>query len=387
MSQFPYIPRAIEPQLLAGTPTRRADVIIGPRQVGKTTLLDQIVRDQRHIKLTGEDEDDLAILADAKSYLTLTRQYPNIIIDEAQFVPDIGRVVKRIIDNNESNARLFVTGSSALDIRGKLKESAAGRFNTYGLWPFSLEELAANSSWIEVRRQMPDRMVLGCYPEVVNDPKHAREYLIDFADTVLYKDLFRLAEVRKPTELTKLVRYLAANVGSEIRYGTVSTQLGIQNKTIERYVDLLEACFIIRVVPSWTHNHTAELKLSKKIYFCDNGIRNALLRDFSLLPARADVGPLWENLFFTERMKRHAFQRDGGEIYFWRTRQQQEMDFIEVVNGKVAAFECKAGQKENTKSVRAFQRAYPHIPVTVVHPNNIAESESPEIEIPAPADA
>ena len=371
MFNFPYIRRELEAPILRGTLRNRAELILGPRQVGKSTMLDHLVQNQRFIKLTGEDEDDLSILADPKTFLTLTQQFPNVIIDEAQFVPNIGRVIKRLVDNNTTDSRIFVTGSSALDLGGHLKESAAGRFNSYNLWPLSLEELAEHSSWIEVKRQINDRMIYGCHPDVINDPAHAKEYLLDFTDSILYKDLFKLAEVRKPTDLTKLVTFLAANVGSEIRYGSIASELGIQNKTIERYVDLLASCFILKVVPSWSRNPTAELKLSKKIYFYDNGIRNALLKNFAPVPAREDKGALWENLFFTERLKLHAFRRDGGEIYFWRTKKQHEMDFIEIVNGTIAAFECKAGNKINSTSIKAFSRAYPNIPVTVVSLDNI----------------
>lgn len=371
MFNFPYIRRELEAPILRGTLRNRAELILGPRQVGKSTMLDHLVQNQRFIKLTGEDEDDLSILADPKTFLTLTQQFPNVIIDEAQFVPNIGRVIKRLVDNNTTDSRIFVTGSSALDLGGHLKESAAGRFNSYNLWPLSLEELAEHSSWIEVKRQINDRMIYGCHPDVINDPAHAKEYLLDFTDSILYKDLFKLAEVRKPTDLTKLVTFLAANVGSEIRYGSIASELGIQNKTIERYVDLLASCFILKVVPSWSRNPTAELKLSKKIYFYDNGIRNALLKNFAPVPAREDKGALWENLFFTERLKLHAFRRDGGEIYFWRTKKQHEMDFIEIVNGTIAAFECKAGNKINSTSIKAFSRAYPNISVTVVSPDNI----------------
>ena len=371
MFNFPYIRRELEAPILRGTLRNRAELILGPRQVGKSTMLDHLVQNQRFIKLTGEDEDDLSILADPKTFLTLTQQFPNVIIEEAQFVPNIGRVIKRMVDNNTTDSRIFVTGSSALDLGGHLKESAAGRFNSYNLWPLSLEELAEHSSWIEVKRQINDRMIYGCHPDVINDPAHAKEYLLDFTDSILYKDLFKLAEVRKPTDLTKLVTFLAANVGSEIRYGSIASELGIQNKTIERYVDLLASCFILKVVPSWSRNPTAELKLSKKIYFYDNGIRNALLKNFAPVPAREDKGALWENLFFTERLKLHAFRRDGGEIYFWRTKKQHEMDFIEIVNGTIAAFECKAGNKINSTSIKAFSRAYPNIPVTVVSPDNI----------------
>ena len=297
--------------------------------------------------------------------------FNTIIIDEAQFVPGIGRVIKRMVDSNHAGCRLFVTGSSSLELAGGMKESAAGRFNTYNLWPFSLEELAAHTSWIEVKRQIQDRMIYGCCPAVVNEPQHAKQYLLDFADAVLYKDLFKLAEMRKPTELVKLVKYLAYNVGSEVKYATVASELGIQNKTIERYVDLLEACFIIKTVPSLSRNPQSEIKLGKKIYFYDNGIRNALIRDFSPLPVRTDAGALWENLFFTERLKHHAFRCDGAEIYFWRTRAKHEVDFLEVLNGKVRAFECKSSAKSKTTSIKAFERAYPETKVAIATPNNI----------------
>lgn len=370
---WPYIPHELEAPLSEPGPSGRAEVIIGPRQVGKSTMLQKLVEGRRHIILTGEDEDDLAILSDPRSYLKLTEEYPYLIIDEAQFIPGIGRVIKRIVDNNRSGSRIFVTGSSSLDLAGGLKESAAGRFNSYQLWPFSLQELAGHSSWIEVKRSMDERLIYGSMPAVVNDPRHAEEYLLDISDAVLYKDIFKLAEMRRPTELTKLVKYLALNIGSVVRYGTMASELGIQNKTIERYIDLLEACCILRVVPSLSRNPQSEIKLGKKIYFYDNGIRNALIRNFSPLPARTDSGALWENLFFTERLKLHAFRRDGTEIFFWRTRTQHEVDFLEAQNGKVAAFECKSSPKTKTTSIRAFERAYPDTPVTIATPGNVDE--------------
>ena len=376
MLKFPYISRQLETPLSMPRLSGRAEIILGPRQVGKTTLLNNLVQGMRHLVLTGEDDEDLAVLADPRSYLKLLDEFDCIIIDEAQFVPGIGRVIKRMVDSGKAENHIFVTGSSSLELAGGMKESAAGRFNSYNLWPFSLAELAAHTSWIEVKRQMHDRMIYGCSPAVINEPQHAQQYLIDFADAVLYKDLFRLAEMRKPTELVKLVKYLAYNVGSEVKYGTLSSELGIQNKTIERYVDLLESCFIIKVVPSLSRNPQSEIKLGKKIYFYDNGIRNALIRDFSPLPARSDVGALWENLFFTERLKHHAFRNDGAEIYFWRTRTMHEVDFLEVLNGQIRAFECKWGAKTKTTSIRAFERTYPDTPVAIATPSNIDAIES-----------
>lgn len=377
MLNFEYIPRKIEKRLAEKKRSNRAEIVYGPRQVGKSTLIAHIMENQGAHLLTGDDENDVKILSDPSSYLPLLKDYPNLVIDEAQYIPGIGRVIKRLVDNNETNCHIFVTGSSSLDLAGGVMESAAGRINTYNLWPFSLEELAQNTSWLEVKREIQERMIYGCYPAVINEPQYAREYLRDFVSSVLYKDLFNLAEMRKPTDLRKLVTYLAHNVGSEVKYGTVSSELGISSKTIERYVDLLQSCFIIKVVPSFSRNPQSEIKLGKKIYFVDNGIRNALISGgFNPIASRNDVGALWENLFLTERLKKHSYSGDGTEIYFWRTRFLQEMDFVEITDGKMKAFECKVSARVRGKSVRAFRNAYPECPVEIASPDNIEKINS-----------
>lgn len=377
MLNFEYIPRKIEKRLAEKKLSNRAEIVFGARQVGKSTLIAHIMENQGAHLLTGDDENDIQILSDPSSYLPLLKDYPNLVIDEAQYIPGIGRVIKRLVDNNETNCHIFVTGSSSLDLAGGVMESAAGRINTYNLWPFSLEELAQNTSWLEVKREIQERMIYGCYPAVINEPQYAREYLRDFVSSVLYKDLFNLAEMRKPTDLRKLVTYLAHNVGSEVKYGTVSSELGISSKTIERYVDLLQSCFIIKVVPSFSRNPQSEIKLGKKIYFVDNGIRNALISGgFNPIASRNDVGALWENLFLTERLKKHSYSGDGTEIYFWRTRFLQEMDFVEITDGKMKAFECKVSARVRGKSVRAFRNAYPECPVEIASPDNIEKINS-----------
>ena len=323
MLSFKYIPRQIEDVLAKKKRSNRAEVLFGPRQVGKSTLLEHIVKDQGAHYLTGDDENDIKVLSDPSSYLPLLKDYPNLVIDEAQYIPGIGRVIKRMVDNNDSGCHIFVTGSS-------------------------------------------------CYPAVINEPQYAREYLIDFVGSILYKDLFNLAEMRKPTDLRKLVTYLAYNVGSEIKYATVSSELGISSKTIERYVDLLQSCFIIKVVPSFSRNPQSEIKLGKKIYFIDNGVRNALISGgFNPIATRTDVGALWENLFYTERLKKHSYLKTGTEIYFWRTRFLQEMDFVEITDGQMVAFECKVTPRVRGKSIRAFRNAYPDCPIKVASPENI----------------
>ena len=214
-------------------------------------------------------------------------------------------------------------------------------------------------------------MIFGCLPAVVNEPRRAQQYLLDFADAVLYKDLFKLAEMRKPTELMKLVKYLAFNVGSEVKYGTVASELGIQNKTIERYIDLLESCFIVKVVPSLSRNRNRKSSLARRSTFTTTVF--AMQSSETFLHCRRE--PMSERFgkicFSRNDLKQHAFRCDGAEIFFWRTRQQHEVDFLEVHNGKVRAFECKSSNKSKTTSIRAFERAYPDTPVTIVTPENI----------------
>ena len=382
MSDFEYVLRDFEDAVRRAALRSQALVILGPRRAGKTIMLKHLVRGRQCLWFSGKDEDDLKVLADSQSCLSLMRQFPNIIIDEAQLFPDIGRDIKEMVENTTTDSRIFVIGSSKLAFGVPLGQSGGDRIDSFTLWPLVLEELARRNGWDDVKRDIYDRMIYGCYPTVINDPAHARECLIDMADTLLHRDLFQLAEVRKKMDLERLLAVLAAKVGSVIHYGAIARELGIENKTIERNVELLAACFIVRVVPSWYGQSPAELRLSKKIYFYDNGVRNAHLRDFTPVPARKDKEVLWENLFFTERLKRHAVRRDGGEIYFWRTKKGHEMDFVEVVNGTIVAFACRAGGKSDgsafKSSIKAFMRAYPNIPVTVATPETIdREPEDP----------
>lgn len=378
MENVHYISRLAEGNLLDFGKTHRAKILLGPRQVGKTTLLDHLTAQDRRLLLTADDPKDFALLTNLKEATDLKDRFSTVIIDEAQHIPEVGLLIKKLVDTNKKGVHIYITGSSALMLASRAKESAAGRFETTQLWSLSLEELASDASWIEVKRSIETRMVFGMLPGVINEPQKARQYLLDFADSALYTDLFSLAEMRKPTDLVRLLKYLAYNIGSEIRYGSIARELGIENKTIERYVNLLESAFIVQVVPSLSRNPTKELRLSKKIYFCDNGIRNALIRDFSPLATRGDAGALWENLFFTERLKYHANRNDGAQIYFWRSNAKHEVDFLEMLDGKVSAFECKLKETKKTTSIRAYERNYPDSPVKIVTPDTIDALYEPE---------
>lgn len=370
------IERSLQQSISPQTPPK-AVVIFGARRVGKTTLLEQIADRNTAAWYTGDNPADierLQLLSEG-DITTLLYQSDTLVIDEAQRIPDIGLLLKRLVDVNTTlptPVRIFVTGSSSLDLAKGVKESAVGRLVTRQMWPFSLTELARapKSSWAKVLRDLDRHLVYGMYPEIHQEPQNARITLRDYVEGILFKDLFSLGGIRQNSKFELLVQLLAHNVGSEVSYDGLARDTGLNRMTVADYVTLLEQCFIVKVCPSYAKNLSNELKKGKKIYFCDNGIRNAILGNFDPLSSREDRGALWENFFFMERVKLHSLRQDFCRIYFWRTsgKKQNELDFIEVEDGTIQAFECKLSPKAHAKPGPAFHEAYPDCPVRVVTP-------------------
>lgn len=370
------IKRGLQDAVSNQTPPK-AVVIFGARRTGKTTLLEQIVDRSTAAWYTGDSVSDIERLkllseGDVK---TLLFQSSTLVIDEAQRIPDIGLLLKRLVDVNmtlEAPVRIFVTGSSSLELAKGVKESAVGRLLQHQMWPFSVTELAQGpkSSWAKVLRDLDWHLVYGMFPEACNEPQNARVILKDYVDAVLFKDLFSLGGIRLNSKFQALVRLLAYNVGSEVSYDCLARESGLNKTTVADYITLLEQCFIVKVCPSYAKNLANELKKGKKIYFCDNGVRNAVIENFDPLPSRDDRGALWENFFFMERMKLHSILQDFCRIYFWRTsgKKTNEIDFIEVLDGKMQAFECKLSHKAKAKPGPDFEAAYPDCPIRVVSP-------------------
>lgn len=373
-----FIQRDIEDAVASATPPQ-AVVIIGPRRCGKTTLLKHIVKklpeastfyncdlpaDRNKIRFETKN--------DVENFLRLS---PNIVIDEAQLIPNIGLMLKLLVDVNEtreSPSRIFVTGSSALELADGVKESAVGRIVERRMWPFSVKEIAAHRSWGFVEENLSNFMIYGAYPAVVRNFEDAPSTLEGYTEALLFKDIFRLTDIRRSSKFVDLVSTLCYRIGSEINYDSLSRDLGLNKETVQRYITLLELCSIVKVVPSFSRNLDNELKKGKKIYFTDLGIRNALIGDFSPLSTRSDAGAIWENFFFMERVKMHDTLRDRKRIYFWRTKTNtpNELDFIEVRDQTLEAFECKLSPKAQAKPGEAFHRAYPECPIHVVTPEN-----------------
>ncbi len=376
---MPYIQRELQPQITRETPPK-AVVIFGARQIGKTTLLTELSQYEKSVRwFNGDlitDHRQLQFSSSTDVELTL-RQADTIIIDEAQRFPNIGLILKQLVDVNvrlNLGKKIFATGSSSLELAKGVKESAVGRLVHRQMWPLSISEIAAAKGWGEISQNIERLMIYGTYPAVFTDPDHAESTLRNYCDGVLYKDLFALAGIRQNEKFMHLVKLLAYNVGSEVNYDNLARDTGLSRTTVADYLQLLEQCFIIKICPSFSRNLSNELKKGKKVYFCDNGVRNAIIGDFSPVVARPsqDGGALWENFFFMERVKLHSIRNDFTDMYFWRTTSNNphELDFLEVKNERIRAFECKLSSSAKARPGK-FTTAYPDAPIDTVTPDDL----------------
>ena len=351
-------------------------LLIGPRQVGKTTLFKQMIKSlapEKKVQFWNCDESDVrqflsdGNLAKLKSFIGNS---DFIVIDEAQRVKDIGLTIK-LIHDNFTNVQLAVTGSSSLDLSNTINEPLTGRKFEYNLFPFSTNELVLNSTMLEEAKQLQNRLIYGFYPDVVNNPGEEKEILTNIVNSYLYKDIFEFKEIRKSFVIEKLVQALALQVGSEVSFNELGNLLGIDTMTVQRYVDLLEKAYVIFHLRSYSKNVRNELKKSIKIYFYDNGIRNAVISNFSPPDLRSDIGNLWENFLISERIKNNAYHNINAKYYFWRTTQKQEIDFIEETDGRFFAYEFKYNPKKtHAKCPLTFSNNYSEIPFSVITKEN-----------------
>jgi uncharacterized protein len=339
----------------------KAIIIMGPRQSGKTTMVKQLVSDtgKSYLWLNGDEADTRTLLERPTSRLmkNLVGKRKMLVIDEAQRIRNIGVCIKLVTDNLPG-VKVIATGSSSFDLANKINEPLTGRKWEFLLLPFSMSEMAASEGVQEEKRLLGQRMVYGYYPEIVNNPGDEQERLNQLADSYLYKDLLTWENIQKPDKLERLVQALAYQVGSEVSYNELGQITGLDNETVEKYVALLEKAFIVFRLNSFSRNLRNELKKSRKIYFYDNGLRNAVIRQFNSLGLRNDTGVLWENLMVSERMKHLANSGRSVNRYFWRTHAQQEIDYIEDYDGKLHAYEFKWNPKKKAAFPAAFLKAY-----------------------------
>ena len=351
-------------------------LLIGPRQVGKTTLLKNIltsVSSEKKVQFWNCDESDVRqFLSEANSakLKSFVGNSDFIVIDEAQRVKDIGLTIK-LLHDSFPNVQLAVTGSSSLDLSNSINEPLTGRKFEYNLFPFSTNELVNHTSMLEEIRLLKNRLVYGFYPDVVNNPGEEKEILTNIVNSYLYKDVFEFQDIRKSSVIEKLVQALALQVGSEVSFNELGNLLGIDTVTVQRYVDLLEKAYVIFHIRSFSRNVRNELKKSIKIYFYDNGVRNSVISNFSPIELRSDIGALWENFLISERIKNNAYHNKHAKYYFWRTTQKQEIDFIEEVEQNLFAYEFKYNPKKvNSKCPVTFSNNYPNVPFDVITSEN-----------------
>lgn len=365
--------KTIESRLFAG----KAIIVIGARQVGKSTLFKLILekQDYKALQLNCDEPEvrDMLSNINTAELRLLIADNRIVVIDEAQRVENIGMTLKLITDNFPE-VQLLVTGSSSFELQDKLNEPLTGRKYEYHLYPISTAELMASNGLLGVKQTLEQRLVYGSYPDILNHADDAKELLMNLAGSYLYKDLLTLESVRRPVLLGKLLTALALQVCSEVSYNELAQTVGTDNKTIEKYIDLLEKCYIVFRLNGFNRNLRSELKKSKKIYFFDNGIRNAILQNFAPLSLRQDAGALWENFIISERIKCNHYSGRYVNSYFWRTTQQQEIDYVEECDGQFSIFEMKWNpRRANTQFPSSFLTAYDVKEKAVVTPENWIE--------------
>ncbi len=352
----------------------KALIIYGPRQVGKTTFVELLLKKEasnKILRLNGDDADTRSLLASPNLNMlqALIGEKKILFIDEAQRISNIGVLIKIVVDRVK-DVQVIATGSSSFELANHINEPLTGRKYEMLLLPLAYQELVSNSDFLTESRQTEQRLIYGSYPEIITNPTDAMEHLKLLAESYLYKDLFTLDKINKPQLLQKIVRALALQVGSEVSITEIGRLVSADNKTVEKYVTLLEMAFVIFTLPALSRNVRNEIKKGRKIYFYDNGILNAVSGNFMPLQNRKDVGALWENYLVSERIKSQHFQRGQFSNYFWRTTQQQEIDFIEETTQGLSAFEFKWNDKAKSKFSATFLNAYPNAKTMVITPQN-----------------
>lgn len=352
----------------------KAIILIGARQVGKSTLFKQVVdKGTESVLWLNCDEPEVKEMLHDINTSELRQLIGNnkiVVIDEAQQVSNIGMSLKRITDNFPE-VQLLVTGSSSLELQNRLNEPLTGRKFEYYLYPISTSEILSTDGLLKVKQSLENRLIYGSYPDVINHADNAKELLMNISSSYLYKDLLTYEGIRKPVLLEKLLVALALQVCSEVSYNEIAQTIGTDAKTVEKYIDLLEKCFIVFRLQAFNRNMRTELKKSRKIYFYDNGIRNAILQNFAPLALRNDVGALWENFFISERIKSNHYNARYCRSYFWRTTQQQEIDYIEESDGQFTLFEMKWNpNKASAKIPKAFMENYDVAETVVITTDN-----------------
>jgi predicted AAA+ superfamily ATPase len=349
--------------------------VLGPRQVGKTTLVTGIAATLGDYLYINGDDPETRIIWSNPTGAFIERYIGSnkiVVIDEAQRLANIGLSAKMIIDAKK-DIQLFITGSSALDLAGKINEPLTGRKWEYRLYPLFWQEIKDTNSFAKTIHLLENFLVTGMYPEVITSPDKAKEILTNLAGSYLYKDILELSGIRRPEILLKLLQALAWQLGNEVSYNELAQTIGADKSTVNTYIDLLEKSFVIFRLTPFARNLRNEISSTRKIYFYDNGIRNTIINNFSSPSQRNDIGALWENFIISERKKQLAYNGSYMNSHFWRNTDKSEIDYVEEQDGKMAAYEMKWNPKAKFRFPKAFVEAYQPATTQVIHKDNYWE--------------
>lgn len=348
-------------------------IIYGARQTGKTTLLESTLKDikAKALILNGDDSETREILSTASRarLKNIILDYKVVSIDEAQRIKDIGLILK-IITDNFKGIIVIATGSSSFELANELNEPLTGRKYVINLFPLSFEEMVKETNLIEEISHLDQRLIFGCYPEIITNPGKETELLKLLSESYLYKDILNLDKIRKPVLISKIIKALALQIGNEVNFNEIAQIAECDRGTVEKYIDILEKAFIIFQIPAYSKNARNEIKKNKKIYFLDNGIRNAVINNFTDIENRMDKGHLWENYIISERYKYLKNNSKDKNLYFWRTTQHQEIDLIEEDGNEIIAYEIKYNKNAKYKFPKTFTANYPEAETKLITPAN-----------------
>lgn len=371
-----YIKRALWKEFENKLRPNKVLILFGARRVGKTKFIEQYLTENPHfkfLKLNGEDINDAALLSERSvaNYSRLLKSIDLLVIDEAQHIPDIGLILKVIVDSIDE-IRIVATGSSVFDLSNKLGEPLVGRKNSLQLFPLSQIEFSATENFKETSENLEKRLIFGGYPELehYDDWNEKVEYLEEIVNSYLLKDILVFDGIKNSIKIYDLLKLIAFQVGKEVSLLELGRQLQLSKNTVERYLDLLSKVFVLYKVPGFSKNLRKEITKTSRWYFYDNGIRNAVLRNFNRLSDRADTGELWENYLASERIKKQHYHKLQAENYFWRTYDQQELDWLENTREKLSAFEFKWSETKKPKVPTAFGNAYPDASFEIINRQN-----------------
>lgn len=365
--------RVLHDRIINNLEKQKVSILLGARRVGKTQLLEAIKKaiNEKCLWLNGEDETVANILAERSiaNYKRLLQGYNLLIIDEAQYIDDIGRKVKLMIDEIKP-LHIIITGSSAFNLQ-QASEPLVGRTITYEMYPMAQLEIIKTENLLQTKEQLDERLIYGSYPEVLvlKTLAEKQQYLNELINIYLLKDILAFENIKSPNKIKDLLVLIAYQIGNDVSVEELGKNLGMSKNTVDRYLDLLSKVFIIYKRSGFSRNLRKEIVKSNRWYFFDNGVRNALINNFNFLAARTDIGMLWENYCCSERVKRNSYTSNMVNSYFWRTYDQQEIDLIEEKNDTVEAYEFK-WKEENVKIPVAFHKAYPQALYNTIHQKN-----------------